>query len=97
MAKKITWSQTAQNDRKKILVYWKKRNKSNTYSIKLFELFKEAVNTISIYPEIGKATNNENIRFVVVRDYLLFYERNPETIRILRIWDSRQNPDSLKI
>lgn len=97
MAKKIIWSQTAQNYRKGILAYWKKRNKSNTYSLKLFEIFKEAVNSISINPKIGKATNLENIRFIIVRDYLIFYKNNLEEIRILRIWDSRQNPDSLKV
>jgi|SRR5690606_18620 len=97
MAKKIIWSQTAQNDRKAILAYWKKRNKSNTYSLKLFEIFKESVNSISINPEIGKATNSENIRFIIVRDYLIFYKNNLEDVIILRIWDSRQNPVSLKL
>jgi toxin YoeB len=40
MAKKVVWSQKAQKDRRRILKYWKGRNKSNVYSIKLAQLFK---------------------------------------------------------
>ena len=97
MVKKVIWSQSAQNDRKQILAYWKKRNKSNAYSLKLFALFKDSVSTISIYPEFGKATEKKNIRFTIVKDYLIFYEIETNYLKILRIWDSRQNPVSLKI
>lgn len=90
-------SQTAHNDRKGILAYWKKRNQSDAYSLKLFQLFKESVDSISIYPEIGKPTDNENTRFIIVKDYLIYYEIDKENILILRIWDSRQNPASLKL
>ncbi|SRR5690554_6755355 len=97
MAKKIIWSQTAHNDRKGILAYWKKRNKSDAYSIKLFALFKDSAATISIYPEFGIATQKKNIRFTIVKDYLIFYAIETDYIKILRIWDSRQNPVSLKL
>ena len=97
MAKKIIWSQTAHNDRKGILAYWKKRNKSNIYSLKLFELFKEAITGIEIFPKIEKCTDSANIRFIIVKDYLIFYEIGIEKILILRIWDSRQNPESIKL
>lgn len=52
MAKQIIWSLRAQNDRKKILEYWTKRNKSKEYSRKLNGLFKEALRLISDYSEI---------------------------------------------
>ena len=59
MAKQIIWSKRAQTDRKEILKYWNKRNKSNTYSKKLNGLFKEAVRLISQYPEIRKFTDDK--------------------------------------
>ena len=62
MAKKIVWSFRAQNDRKEILRYWIKRNKSNEYSKKLNDLFKEAIRLISEYPEIGKITDEGKAR-----------------------------------
>jgi len=95
MAKRIIWSKRAQNDRMEILKYWTDRNKSKNYSIKLARLFKEAIKLISNYPEIGKPTDEVNVRIKVVRDYFLIYEVEKDQISILTIWDSRQNPDKL--
>ncbi len=95
MAKKVIWSLRAQNDRREILEYWIKRNKSKIYSRKLAELFRQAEKLISNYPEIGKPTDEVNVRIKVVRDYFLIYEVEKDQISILTIWDSRQNPDKL--
>ena len=35
MAKRVIWSKKAQKDRREILQYWKQRNLSNAYSLKL--------------------------------------------------------------
>lgn len=96
MAKKIIWSRRAQNDRKEILSYWLKRNKTNTYSKKLNGLFIEAVKIISDYPDIGKITDEGRARIKIVGDYIIIYEIEKETILLLTIWDSRQNPEKLK-
>ena len=47
MAKQVVWSLRAQADRKEILNYWRLRNKSNNYSKKLNQLFKESVRIIT--------------------------------------------------
>lgn len=78
-----------------ILKFWIFHNKSKTYSIKLNSLFQEAVKLISQYPNLGKPTSDENVRFKVVGDYLLFYELVDDQIHILNIWDSRQDPAKL--
>ena len=39
MAKQVIWSILAHNDRLEILDYWIKRNKSNSYSKKLNQIF----------------------------------------------------------
>jgi len=97
MVKEVIWSRRAQNDRKEIFTYWNQRNKSNIYSIKLNELFKKAVNLISEYPQLGKHTNNKNVRIKVVRDYLIIYELDEKSrLLILSIWVSRQNPKKMK-
>lgn len=46
MVKQVVWSVQAQNDRKQILEYWRLRNKSNTYSKKLNQLFKDSIKLI---------------------------------------------------
>ena len=96
MVKQVVWSLRAQNDRKKILNYWRLRNKSNTYSKKLNQLFKNSIQIIKDFPQIGKSTDDPNTRIKIVKDYLLFYEETETQILILTIWDSRQDPDKLK-
>jgi len=51
MAKKLIWSETAQNDRKEILLYWKNRDKSLVYSRKLNKLFNDAAQIIAAFPK----------------------------------------------
>ncbi|MFN7495144.1 MAG: type II toxin-antitoxin system RelE/ParE family toxin [Cyclobacteriaceae bacterium] len=96
MAKPVIWTLRAQEDRKTILAYWRKRNKSNAYSKKLNLLFKNAIITIKEFPEIGKQTDDKRARIKVVRDYLLIYEESDTSIYILTIWDTRQDPDKLE-
>ena len=96
MAKQVIWSLRAQNDKKEILDYWRQRNKSNTYSKKLNELFKESIRIILDFPQIGKVTDDTKARIKIVRDYLIIYEETETQIFILTIWDSRQDPEKLK-
>jgi len=85
MVKQIIWSHRAQNDRKEILQYWRVRNQSNAYSIKLNLLFKRAIQLMSDHPHIGRKTDIENIRVKLVRDYLIVYEETENRIEILTI------------
>ena len=96
MAKKIIWSKQALKDRKEILQYWIDRNKSNTYSIKLNNLFVYAIELIAAHHNIGILTDFENVRSKLVKDYYIFYEIEELTINILSIWDCRQNPNNIE-
>lgn len=93
MAKQITWTYAAQQDRLEILRYWRIRNQSNVYSKKLNVLFKKAILIISVHPHIGRPTTIEKVRVKLVRDYPIFYEVNEDQIFILSIWDNRRNPE----
>lgn len=92
MVKRIVWTENAHNERKEILLYWKNHNQSTTYSKKLNEFIKKAIQLISAHPHIGRKTDVENVSVKLVRDYLLFYEETENTIIILSIWDNRRNP-----
>lgn len=92
MAKQVIWSKRAQLDRKEILEYWINRNKSNLYSKKLDANFKDNLKLIGEFPHVGKQTDDGKARVKIVKDYLLFYEETEDTIVVLSIWDSRQNP-----
>ncbi|HCX23929.1 MAG: addiction module toxin RelE [Flammeovirgaceae bacterium] len=97
MARKVIWSPLAQQKRKEILLYWIERNKSKDFSRKLNKLFIQAANLLAKHPNIGQLTDYHQVRVKIVRDYLLFYEYTESTIFILTIWDSRQNPEKLKL
>jgi toxin YoeB len=92
MAKKIIWSEAAQDDRKEILQYWKNRNNSLVYSKKLNKLFNDAAEIIAKFPKIGKPSGYKDTRIKIVKDFLLFYKESEDFINIITIWDSRQNP-----
>ena len=96
MAKKIELTESSVQDRFRIYRFWIEKNKSDSYSIKLERLFKQAAKLISEYPEIGTITNVSPIGVKVVKDFKLFYINLPDTIQIIRIWDTRQDPQRLK-
>ncbi len=83
--KKIIWSIRAKQDRLNIFEYWINRNKSKTYSEKLYKLFNQATKIISEHPDIGKPTDIENVRIKIIRDYLMIYEEYKNRIEILSL------------
>jgi len=74
MARQVVWSLRAQAERKQILEYWRRQNKSNAYSRKLNQLFKESIRIIRNFPQVGKTTDDPNARIKIVKDYLIVYE-----------------------
>jgi len=97
MVEKIIWSKEASQDRNNIIAYWNRRNKSNLYSKKLLLMFKEATKTLKLFPAIGKPINRLNTKLKIVRDYFIVYRIQEDTIRILSVWDSRQDPSELDV
>lgn len=95
--RKINWSLNALTKKKSIFNFWNNRNKSILYSTKLELLFLETLERIAIEPDASIATNSENIRAVLVRDYYLIFEINKYTINVLDVWDTRQNPQNSPI
>lgn len=91
MAKQVIWSKLAQQDRKSILEYWIKHNKSNLYSLRLNQIFENTADLISKHPKIGKKTQIQDIRIKIVKSYFLTYRETETRIEILTIWDSRQD------
>ena len=96
MSKQIIWSIRAQKDKKEIFKYWSQRNKSNRYSKKLNQLFKEAILLLREHPYIGRPTDDALVRIKIVKEYLLIYEVTETSINILSVWDGRQHPSKLE-
>lgn len=98
MAKrKIIWSHRAKIKLFNILDFYTNRNKSSRYSRKLYAKFKHQLSLVDQHPEMGIKTDFEEIRGLIVEYFILFYEVTSNEIIVHSIWDSRQNPESLKI
>lgn len=96
MAFSIIWTEKARGDRKEIFTYWNNRNKSTLYSKKLNLLFNNGIEHLQNFPMIGRASGYKGIRYLIIRDYLIFYTIDVSHITIIRIWDGRQDPAKLK-
>lgn len=97
MPKKIIWSETAENDLEQILEYishyW-----SHRLAFKFIEKIDHTLLHLVKYPKLHPLIHKDlKVRKCVLTDKnILFYKYDGQTIIILRIFDVRQNPESLK-
>ncbi len=91
----IIWTRTADLQLIEVLEYWVKRNKSNTYSIKLLKLVMERTNQIAKTPFIYKLTDFKDIRVASLGNYSIYYQVSDANLIIYSFWDNRQNPQKL--
>jgi toxin YoeB len=96
-SRKVKWSPTAQRKLIAILEYFTERNKSNTYSIKLYKSFHKELSVITKNPDIGIRTDIDGVRGLIINNYTLFYEAKEKYIIVHTLWDNRQDPEELKI
>jgi hypothetical protein len=74
MAKgEIVWTNVSEIQLQEILEFFIQRNKSTQYSRKLYMKFKTELNTAAKNPEIGIKTKLDQIRGLIIEDYILFY------------------------
>ncbi len=95
MAKrKIVWSNRAIKRLYNILEFYDQRNKSKTYSKKLYQLLHKQVNILIKFSEIGLKTTEDTTRGLIIEDYIIYYQLTEDKIIIHTVWECRQNPDS---
>ncbi|MBW6534371.1 MAG: type II toxin-antitoxin system RelE/ParE family toxin [Mariniphaga sp.] len=98
MAKRrIIWSHRARITLYRILKFFADRNRSKVYSAKLYKKIIQEIQILEKYPNIGIQTDIENVRGLISGYYIIYYEITEREIVIHAIWDSRRNPDDLKI
>ena len=95
--RELIWSPQAKIELLEILEFYKKRNGNATYSRKLYTRIEELLELCKTYSFIGKQTDYENVRALVVDDYLIFYEVGTTEFVVLTVWNSKRNPKDLKI
>lgn len=95
--RRIVWTEAAEQEKDGILEYWANRNKSKTYSKKLFKKIQEHLKLIAVYPKAGKETQIKNVRYKVMGDYSIIYEILDNEILVHSIWDDRQDPKKSRV
>ena len=97
MVKRIVWSRIAVADRIQILDYWFQRTGNKNYSRKLDKSFRNIVRLLANYPRLGRKIEKHDERCFIKDSYVIFYRSIDISIEILHIWDSRRDPDDLKL
>jgi len=97
MAKKIIWSHKARIKLFTILEFYAQRNGNKKYSAKLYKRFNKEIKLLIRNPQLGIQSSKDNIRGLIILDYIIFYESNDFQIIIHTIWLTNQNPDDLII
>ena len=92
--RKIIWSKRATIKLYSILEFYILRNKSKTYSTKLYTKINKEIRLLHKNPDLGIKTTDETIRGLIVESYIIYYQVTENEIIIHSIWDSRQNPES---
>ncbi len=90
--REVKWTEKAVRTRKSIFKYWNNRNKSKIYSSKLSHLFNEGLKIVAEFSESSDESSKKDVRLKLVRDYYLVYQITIDSIIVLDIWDTRQNP-----
>ena len=96
MHKPVIWSPLSENDFANILDYLNK-NWGNKISNNFIDLTENIVNQISINPrQFPICHKRKRVRkCVLTKHNTLFYRDGKTNIEILRIYDTRQDPDTL--
>jgi plasmid stabilization system protein ParE len=73
MAKrKIVWSDRAQKRLYGILEFYIERNKSKSYSNKLYKLLYKEVKLLLKYPDLGLKTSEESVRGLIIDTFIIY-------------------------
>jgi len=96
MAKQIIWSPLAESDLSNILDYLDK-NWERKVAINFLDLTDNFVNQISLNPkQFPVIHKRKGIRkCVITKHNTLFYRSKRDKVEVLRIYDTRQNPETL--
>ncbi len=93
--RQVIWTKTAARQRRNILQYWVKRNKSNTYSLKLLRLSNEKTKLIAKNPRLFRLSEHPDTHVAAMGHFSIYYKITEKEIIITAFWDNRQDPKKL--
>jgi plasmid stabilization system protein ParE len=94
---KVLWSKKASNELEAIYNYIKKGSPQN--AILVFNGIYDLANSLPNFPykfPVEAIINIEKVRFVAIWSFKIIYSVEKDSVVILRIFNTKQNPKKLK-
>ena len=89
----IVWTSAARKDLMSILEYFIKRHGNTHYSRKLNTLIREKLKLLVQNPHMGLPSDLNGVKIIYIGPYQIIYEITHQTIIVVMLWDSIQDPD----
>jgi len=94
---RVIWSKRAASDLQSIVEYLEE-NWTDKEIRSFFKKFDLAIQAVKSYPEAFPAAKKNKVRRVVLtKQITMYYDVLEEEIRIVSIFDTRQNPEKLNL
>lgn len=90
---KVKWTQDAQEQFRKILRFYNRRNASVRYSNRLQKEIRALVKCLQMSPEFGEYLDREDRRRVCIEYFELLYVIKPECVEIVCFRDARREAE----
>jgi plasmid stabilization system protein ParE len=78
-----------------VLEYWKNRNRSSDYSLKLLDAVEANLDGVAKNPERCPQSVFQETRVSSLGHYSIFYKVERKEIVVISFWDNRQDPKKL--
>lgn len=94
IVKQVLWSDQAKEDLKDVFYFHKEY--SEEYADKIVDELIDASYNITYTKQFQKDDLNPNYRRIIHKDYKLLYKAKSETISILKVISTKDNPNKVK-
>ena len=91
----VVWTDTAARQRREVLKYWIKHNRSTLYAEKLIKLTADQIQIILTHPESFKLSTYPGTRESALGHFSIYYKLTKDKLIITAFWDNRQDPKRL--
>ena len=96
-SKKVVWQPLATSQLREIVDFYDNRNDSTKYTERLLKEIDHMLSLIDDNWQIGEKVNKENVRRMVVENFLIYYLVTPNSVDVLSIRDGRRKPKKFKM
>lgn len=93
MAIGILYSPQFADNLEAILRFYDERNGSDAYSRKLMGTIHSQIQSLAVFPEIGRMTDFPGVRILFVDRYGIEYQIRNDVILVVDIYSCQTNPD----